>query len=408
MDLSGRIALAGMTQRSSLTPGSILIPGVIDLTGDGDAIRWTSERTAPRLTTPGPDVLRRFSELFDAESGKILLFARQHGVLGLTEDGSLPDTPNIVDGLEPLERWRGLASQVRSIQNLAAILQTDGDIKPEHIAGEPPPICSRGHSPTRMRFRDPEDFCSHEAQTLRRGLFCVCPICYDVKPNESFGAISPWASVELQAFVPDDADFQTVDGKKQYTGTAPTGYFWHGKPFPMQNSERLRIAQTCLDWTIQDWLSRFPSTIAMERETVFEAKRGRHGLFEAKLGGELEAKLEYRFGLLSAIALQLMQVVARKSVHICSECKEPFIKRGGSKTERRPRADRDEFCEQCKKTGAVDRRADKRRREKKNQARQMYLRGIDAGSIADKLKLRNGESTVRLWSEEGKWDAARM
>jgi hypothetical protein len=212
-----------------------------------------------------------------------------------------------------------------------------------------------------------------------------------VQPNTNFGSIARWASIELETFVPEDADYETIDGEKRYTGTTPPpGYFWQGKPFPAEKKKRLAIAQDCLDWTMEDWLFRFPSTIAMQRDA-----------------GVLEAKVAYSRGLLSALAMQLMQTAARRSVHLCSECREPFVRHGGSggsATERKPRADRDEFCDACRERGAIGRRADARRREKKTRARQMYARGTDARTIAEKVGVRD-PGTIELWAEKGNWNA---
>jgi hypothetical protein len=120
--------------------------------------------------------------------------------------------------------------------------------------------------------------------------------------------------------------------------------------------------------------------------------------------GEIEPALEYRFGLLSAIALQLMQMVARKSVHMCSECKNPFIRSGGSNAERKPRADRDEFCDACRESGASNRRADARRRARDSRARKLWKRGASPEKIAAECnsKPKTIISLIEGWNAKAK------
>ena len=331
----------------------------------------------------------------------------------------MPDAPNMVAGLEPLERWRELASQVRSILRLAALLYQGTYINPEHIVGEAPPSCGRGHLKQEM----------HVPRFSSKGLCYVCPICLDVQPNESFGPISQSVS---SAFLPvppgrtarDEELFQEdlrchqvaqmsrrgksyASAQEQFQETvldprkhqiarateaakdAPPGCFWRGQSFPEEKRKRERIAQTCLDQTIEDWLFRFPSTLAMVRQV-----------------GEMNVTLEYRFGLLSAIALQLMQAVARKSVHLCSECKNPFVRHGRSKIERKPRADRNAFCNRCRAAGAISRRADDHRRENRTRARRLSEHGASYAEIAEKLGIREAD-TVRGWAKKGKWDVKK-
>ena len=93
-------------------------------------------------------------------------------------------------------------------------------------------------------------------------------------------------------------------------------------------------------------------------------------------------------GLLSVIAFQLMQVVARETVYFCSECKNPFVRYGGSNLERKPRDDQDRFCERCGRP-AVLRRADRRREEKKAWAKRMYTQGLTIAQITEQLSIKN-------------------
>jgi hypothetical protein len=385
-DLSTNLALAGLGISSPMPAGVVMVPSTIELVANDEAIHWVvDDAPSSTLMQPPADLVHLFWKLFDARPEKIVIFAHKYGVLGLTEDARFPQVPNMIAGLEPLDTWRGLASQVRSILNLAALIHRGEDITPDDIIGEPAPICERGHSAIRMRFSGSDYFCSDEARVMRQGLFCVCPICYHVEPNTRFGSIGRWAADALQT-LPNDT-------LAQINQPTPSGYFWNGKPFPEKKERRLRVAQTCLDWTIEDWLFRFPSTLGMERSD-----------------SALDVVLGYRFGLLSAITLQLLQVIARKEVFICSECKNPSI----THTERKPRRDRDVFCDTCRgpsngdasagrRNIAANRRADQRRRENVSRARQLWEKGISAAQIAEKLQVRSPE-TINRWATKGKWN----
>jgi hypothetical protein len=379
-----------------LPPGEVFVPGMIDLIkldapsnampdGDGDAIQWAAEppprrhgeplKASMTFVQPTPDLLAAFCELFSAAPGKILVFARENGVLGLTDQSEIPEQPNRARGIELLDVWRTKASEVRSILRLAALLYSGESIRPQDIAGGA--ICSQGnHRPQIMSPR-----------LSKEGLCYVCANClFVLTPAEVYGPISNRAAVSLRTY-PKDAEAIKIGEYR------PPEFFWNdpetgkSKPFPSEKEKRRGIARQWLDRTLQDWLHDYPSAIAIQRQK-----------------NVLGAALEYRRDLLSVIALQLMQAVARQFVYLCSECREPFIRRGGSETERKPRTDRGQFCDSCKEAGAIDKRADGRRREKKTRARDLYARGLDAVTIAEKLDLRNGAATVQNWAKKGKWN----
>jgi len=302
-----------------IPPGYIQMPATIEF--DNGAIRWQLiGHEAREPIRPHDLILHHFQALLDAKPPDIVKFARKHGVLGLNENAEIPGFyPNLVCGLEPIEKWRTLASRVRSILELAATLETDKDVRPEHIAGYPAPPC-RVHKTSLM------------ATFFHSKFSYVCPVpdCSEVMEYRG-GPISGGLELEILS-VPHGEN-------------AKEKYFWRRKPFPADQKMRRRIASECLDSTISEWLFLFPSAMALERTT----------------GGGLELAIDYRFGLLSVIALQLLQVVARRSVYFCAECKNPFIRLGGPKSERRPKSGVNSFCKQCGHRAAVRQAAAKYR-----------------------------------------------
>lgn len=165
-------------------------------------------------------------------------------------------------------------------------------------------------------------------------------------------------------------------------------------PLPKEKQKRVRIGQLCIELALIAWLRRFPSSLSVRRNR----------------NNGLEAILEYRYGLMSVIALQMMQAVARQSAYICAECRRVFIRGAGSK--RAPRSDRKQYCEQCADTGAIAKNAEEKRGEKMRRARQMYQKGQEPAAIAEELKLRiwnglTGPERVERWAKKGRWDVKK-
>jgi hypothetical protein len=360
--------LAGMTNPrgrlgNPIPPGSVWVPGVIRLDPANGALSW--EGLGGKPVKPPEDLIQFFAELFRAQPAGLIDFAKRYGVLGLSEDAQIPWEPNFVRGIEPVEKWRSLASEVRSILHLAAMLHAGENVHPEDIAGDPP-TCPIHNIKMLAALRLP---------TV--SYMCPRPDCSESRPFQAcYGPISERAAIEFQ-IIPAGVDPNTRN------------CFWSNNagvmvPFPVDKKKRSKIAQQWLDMTLDDWLFRFPSTISVERSS-----------------GELELRLDYRFGLLSVIAMQLMQAVARRAIYFCSACKEPFVRHGGSNMERRPKAGMDRFCDNCGRPAAVL-RADERRRHKIAEAQRLFRRGVSLREIAERLKVRGSAKstpveTVRGW-----------
>jgi transposase-like protein len=330
MGFNEELDLADMTGGNSrignqIPPGQIVRPAFVELqTGPaGAALCWTNLTAPCDWVTPPNDLVHSFTELADATPAKILKFAKRYGVLGLDREANMPEAPNIVEGIEPIEFWKSLAARVRSILRLGARVENAEDIRPEEVAAV--------------------------SQYLMNALSAGPP---------------------MKSTLPHDP---------------PSEWFWNGKPFPTKRDARARIARTCLDWELAAWLQKFSSTLAPTRN---------------RKSGEIEIELSYRFGLLSVIALQLLQAIARRAVYICSACKHPFVRAGGSNDERKPKASYERFCDNCGRHAAV-RKADERRRDRIKEARRRFDAGESPSDIAEQLRIRSAE-TVRKWIEKGK------
>jgi hypothetical protein len=317
------------------TPGYVFVPGEVEFDPGLGVIQWNL--SDGKEVKPPEDLIDSFAALFDQQPAKILTFAKRYGVLGLNSEGVMPER-RWLSGNEPIVDWRSISSRIRSILRLAAMLDN----------GEP--II---HESTLAKL----------AAMPRRDLQLGVPIPKFVigDPTTSgddvrFGEMANYIEMIVMLSILDE-------------GRAP-------------NQKKMSlIGRHCLDMTVAAWLRRFPTKIATE---------GGHG--------RMEVALEHG-GLLSVISLQLLQAVCRRSIYICSECKTPFVRHGGSKMERRPKTGMDRFCDQCGRRAAV-RRADARRREKVSKAKGLSAAGLTVKEIASRLGVRK-VTTVSGWIAKG-------
>lgn len=110
--------------------------------------------------------------------------------------------------------------------------------------------------------------------------------------------------------------------------------------------------------------------------------------------GALETFVHYggHYNLFGAIAVQLMLVVARKEVYLCSACRLPFMPK------RRPKDDQNRYCEKCGPERArYD--ADRRRKDKMIEARRLASEGFPLNEIA--ARVHTQVSTARKWIKSG-------
>jgi hypothetical protein len=109
--------------------------------------------------------------------------------------------------------------------------------------------------------------------------------------------------------------------------------------------------------------------------------------------------IDYNFCVLGAIAFQLaLTMSATESFFTCSGCGVPYMR-----TKKRPKPGESNFCESCDRSGVAMRNADRARRERMRQARQLRADGLTISEIAKKVGARN-VSTVRRWIEKGMWN----
>jgi transposase-like protein len=112
--------------------------------------------------------------------------------------------------------------------------------------------------------------------------------------------------------------------------------------------------------------------------------------------GGWQLELFFRGRLLAALALQLaLTVSGAESPRQCSGCKRLYIR-----TKKNPKIGESNYCDRCGRTEAM-RQADKRRREKGQEARRLAMEGKSAKEISRILKVRKIK-TVRDWISKGK------
>ncbi len=128
---------------------------------------------------------------------------------------------------------------------------------------------------------------------------CRYPHCRETKPYASRAAISE------QVFNERDRLASVLSPRKPRLQT---------QDFPSDRKKAAAVASYWLDLTIDQWISRWPATLAFDREA-----------------GILRLRVNYTRGIMSALALQLLQAVARQSVYVCAECLQPFLKAGAAR-----------------------------------------------------------------------------
>jgi hypothetical protein len=332
-----------------------------------DAIKWSfnapgddgvCEKT--KIISPPEKLLDEFKDLVDKSPKEILDFAKRFGVLGLNEFGYMP---------AETEKWDSLErdTETEGWEHLTEWLDSDGCAEAAVSSWGTEPIAEWRSFSLRARS--------------------ILQLAAALNNKETVKIIDPPLT---PLFAPGEGGLprtrHTVGGgaltwrlgetiRSRFKNAA------HIKGRPTSRKENNLIGRDVLDLCLDSWLEHFPTAISVDR-----------------VSGELVLVLEYRRGLLSVIALQLLQAVARKSIYLCSECKNPFIRHGGSKLKRRPKTGMDRFCDPCGKDGtkAALRRADTRRREKQRQAKALYAAGGTVKEIALKLGVAK-ISTVSGW-----------
>jgi len=331
MQLAG-IATGGGGIGNQIPPGRIPVPSHVELVSEG-LIHWkllteSPKFTLPKFVPPPPDLLQAFIELREASDPNIREFVRRHGALGLAKDGEFPKHPNLVEGFEPISRWRSIANEVTAILEIAAAVDD--------------------HQPTGGKD----------------------PLEHKIAPEE----IRAMGVFELQ------------EGKMYPDSErSPNGWYLGALPFPNNRKEVAEIARRCMDHRLEDYLYRFPSQLAFRR---------------APRSGEIELEIRHTWGLPSVLALQLVAAVAKKAIYFCAQCKQPFVRAGGSNEERKPRSGSNTFCDRCGRSASV-RLADERRRGKIRKARELSGEGVSVSAIQKELDVRDVK-TIRRWIQKGR------
>lgn len=131
---------------------------------------------------------------------------------------------------------------------------------------------------------------------------------------------------------------------------------------------------------------RSPRQLEVERsflfaETTLWLKLGGVGFILMPEDHGWQLSIDYNGFLLAAVAVQLALTLADiDNLYTCSGCGVPYVRRKKS-----PKPGQANFCEQCEKNNEPLRQADRRRRQKVQEACRLYSEGVPVTEIAAKL-----------------------
>jgi DNA-directed RNA polymerase subunit RPC12/RpoP len=113
-------------------------------------------------------------------------------------------------------------------------------------------------------------------------------------------------------------------------------------------------------------------------------------------GSGWHIEVDYNGSLLAAMALHLaLNASGHEALYVCSGCGRPYIRSNKS-----PKPGESNFCKSCGRAESL-RHADKRRRERIQEARKLHAIDVPMKEIAKRLGVRS-PATVRRWIEKGK------
>lgn len=104
--------------------GYLLVPGKIDLDEQRDVLTWELQPSIAEKCTvalPRENMLDRFISLWRRPARSTLLFARSYGVLAMDANGKF--AKDLVEGSEPLYRWRQLSRRAYAVLGVACALR---------------------------------------------------------------------------------------------------------------------------------------------------------------------------------------------------------------------------------------------------------------------------------------------
>lgn len=180
---------------------AVIRPASVSL--EAGALVWREGAGKPE---PVPtDLFDRFRALRDADDERIAAFARRYGVLRLKADDGLPvssapralpvqaqrgDIYPVPTLREPLEKWRGYATQVQAILNVASRLREESEPRHSDVAlmqAGPIHVAPAEGPRTRAALR------AEVAQIVRAYLAAG-----DVRPGLTWGGIEPAPQMEFR------------------------------------------------------------------------------------------------------------------------------------------------------------------------------------------------------------------
>lgn len=341
--------LAGFTDEQSrlgkkVGGGPIFVPARIDLDLSTDELVWSLRGPRrPEITEPDPRILDHFVHLWRAKPEAILRFSRSWGVLGLD----------------------------RHDRQLAALLQIfrNGRVDDNQQSVIMDARSGIGLDPLQVR-REPLALWRYFSQRANVALNIAAAL-----NQKRVGTEEDWGC--LAKLCQHSGDF----GANLPTRFGPgfmESFIKPGTWKPNVENQRIFIATEANLWL----------RLGRVGFSVWPADGS---------GSGLGIVVDYDFCLLGAIAFQLaLTMSAAESFFTCSGCGVPYLRR-----KKRPKPGESNFCESCDKSGVALRNADRARRERMQQARQLRADGLTISEIAKKVGARS-LSTVRRWIEKGK------
>jgi hypothetical protein len=314
--------------------GQIVVPQRIWL--KNDCLCWEMGRN-PKAREISRSMLNQFIRLSDADC--VLRFAREWGVLALSENMSSDDSPaefylpgrqRLKKGNEPISAWQFYSRRAQALLNVAAALKQGklGDMS------------------------DWDKFATFHSEPIQHE------------------RVMQWVERRTD---PDQPGFGF--GFSIYNGQGT-------------HEERLRVARDGISSEIGSWLESWrrkrsdaPSDFAVR--WIDDQQRW-------------DIQIDYHGLLFPAIALQLALVLAdADSLFTCSGCGIPYIR---PRERKRPKIGWANYCDSCSEDGVAQRRATESYRQKRAEAVRLYSTGSSVSKIAEELKAN--PTRVRAWVEK--------
>ncbi len=340
--------LAGLTDGLSrlgkkVGGAAILVPPRIDLDLRTDELVYSLEGGAHEsaIVEPEPVILDQFVRLWRGKPEAFLGFARSWGVLGLDNT------------------YHATAVGLQLLHNV----RPDSRCRPNV------------HTRTAREYREPLAHWRYYSHQANMALNIVAAL-----NQKRVGALGNWEALQGLGTPPKDffGDFRARFGP-DFAERESRAFDSVAKPGTVKdNTEDARFFIAC---EAKKWLRLGNVGLG-----VLPAERSIFRIF-----------IDCDYCLLGAIALQLvLTMAATESFFTCSGCGLPYVR-----TKKRPKPGESNFCESCNESRVALRNADRARRGRIQQARQLRADGLSISEIAKKVGARN-VSTIRRWIQKGK------